>query len=61
MAESAGKDAADILIILVLFELSKIDPKMRLILATNDHYGKTLQPIYKSLGVNIEVTTKINS
>ena len=61
VAESSGKDAADILIILVLYELAKIDPKMRIVLVTNDHYGKTLQPIYKCLGANIEVIGKISS
>ena len=49
VAESNGKDAADILIILVLHEISQLG-KSSITLLTNDHFGRILQDILLSLG-----------
>lgn len=57
IAESKGKDAADILIIIVLYELGKLNLN-EITLLTNDHYGETMQPIFSSLGVNIKIKNK---
>lgn len=54
LAESKGKDAADILTIIVLWELSRLKLD-RLLLLTKDHYGETLKPIFASLGVDIAI------
>ena len=57
IAESKGKDAADILIIIVLYELGKLNLN-EITLLTNDHYGETLQPIFLNLGMNIRIKNK---
>lgn len=57
VAESKGKDAADILIIIVLYELGKLNLN-EITLLTNDHYGETLQPIFLNLGMNIRIKNK---
>lgn len=57
VAESKGKDAADILIIITMFELGKLGIK-DITLFTSDHYGETLKPIFASLGINIKTVNK---
>ena len=51
-ANSKGKDAADLLTVLMLYEIGKI-PDATTYLITNDHYGVTLKGIFEPLGVNI--------
>ena len=42
VAESKGRDAADILMVIVLTELSKMNMK-ETVLLTKDHFGETLR------------------
>jgi len=41
IADSNGKDAADIMIVIALYEISHFT-KHPILLLTNDHYGNTL-------------------
>lgn len=45
VAQSSGKDAADILIIIVLYEIGRVLGQVDVTLLTKDHFGKTLVPI----------------
>lgn len=54
LAESTGKDAADIMIIIALYEIGRVSRKP-IVLMTNDHYGKTLEPMFKSFNVEIVI------
>lgn len=57
IAESKGKDAADIMIVMAIYEISKLRD-VEITLVTKDHFGKTLQPIFNEFGVSINITTK---
>jgi hypothetical protein len=59
LAESKGKDAADILTIIVIWELSKLKLD-KIILLTKDHYGETLKPIFAALGVEIIISDSLD-
>lgn len=57
-AESSGKDAADILIIILLYEIGRIVPKAEVTLLTKDHFGKTLVPILGVLGARVHTSNR---
>lgn len=59
MAESTGKDAADILSIIVVYDLCRLVGKSKVTLLTNDHFGRTLQPILESIGVKIILSNSL--
>lgn len=59
MAESTGKDAADILSIIVVYDLCKLVGRSKVTLITNDHFGRTLQPILESIGVKIQLSNSL--
>jgi len=58
VADSVAKDAADVLIIVLLCELARLTPKRNIWLVTQGQYAPTLQSIYSSLGISIHLLTK---
>lgn len=58
VAKSGGKDAADTLIILVLYEMARLGSRRKITLVTKDHFGKTLQAVLSGLGIKIETVSK---
>ena len=61
VAESSGKDAADILILVVLIDLARTVGRAKITLITNDHFGKTMQPIFAALGMVIHLSNKFEA
>ena len=59
MAESTGKDAADIFTIIVVYDLCRLVNQSKVTLLTNDHFGRTLQPILESIGVKIQLNNSL--
>ena len=59
MAESTGKDAADIFTIIVVYDLCRLVNHSKVTLLTNDHFGRTLQPILESIGVKIQLNNSL--
>jgi hypothetical protein len=54
LAQSTGKDAADLVTVMIITKLFSIR-KMDIKLVTNDHFGGTLKDIYHSRGENLVI------
>ena len=51
VASSTGRDAADILIVMAIYDITKLYPNKEIILLTNDHFGVSMQEIFKERGI----------
>jgi hypothetical protein len=54
-ADSKGKDAADMLAVIVICEISHLKIN-EVLLITKDHFATTLKPILSSLGTSIKTS-----